>query len=121
MNLAELTAEQVGEWLTLTSYREGYDHDVEDEEDFEGIDYSAISELPFWKEVDTPIGLVKEVDSYGGEGQGEQYWMIISVVQGDVIRTFKLDGWYASYDGGYYDEFYEVIPELKTITVWEKA
>lgn len=120
VNLADLTEEQVGEWLTKISYEQGYEDEWEEESPC--IDFSAISELPTWRDpLETPIGIVKEVDEYGGEGQGDQYWKIYSVTQGETVRSFKLDGWYASYDGGYYDEFYEVKPELKTITVWEKA
>ncbi len=58
--------------------------------------------------------------SYGGEGQGDEYWLVISVSDGETTRYFRRDGWYASYDGGYLDgESYEVKPQEKMITVYE--
>jgi hypothetical protein len=68
----------------------------------------------------TPIGVLTLVDSYGGEGQGDDYWMVLKLTQGDVVRTFKMNGYHVSHDGSYYDgPFVEVTPKLKTITVWE--
>ena len=38
----------------------------------------------------------------GGEGDGDDYHIIIRVTgQDSSIRTFKRNGWYASHDGGY--------------------
>jgi hypothetical protein len=56
----------------------------------------------------------------GGEGQGDQYHMVIRLTQGDVSRTFKMQGWYASHHGHEFDgPFTEVSKKKKTITVWE--
>ncbi len=58
--------------------------------------------------------------SYGGEGQGDQYWMVVSVSDGTTTRYFRRDGWYASYDGGYLDgDTYEVRPAERLVTVYE--
>jgi hypothetical protein len=56
----------------------------------------------------------------GGEGDGEEYWAVFSVSNGDETRYFKADGWYASYEGGYieWENFFEVRSEKKTIDVW---
>jgi hypothetical protein len=60
------------------------------------------------------------VTSYGGEGGGDQYWMVISVSDGETTRYFRKDGWYASYDGGYLDgETYEVTPKERTVVFYE--
>ncbi|MBO0676908.1 hypothetical protein JRC04_05485 [Mycolicibacterium sp. S2-37] len=69
------------------------------------------------------IGTVRKVEDFGGEGQGDQYWIVISITDADGnVRYFQRDGWYASYDGGYYEgPTFEVRPEEKTITVWVKA
>jgi hypothetical protein len=69
------------------------------------------------------FGTLSGVEEYGGEGQGEDYWFIFKVLgpQGNV-RFFKRDGWYASYDGGYYDgPTFEVKPVEKLVTVYEKV
>lgn len=60
------------------------------------------------------------VDRYGGEDQGSDYWSVYSFSDGMQVVFIKFDGWYASYDGSTYEEFYEVQPVEKTITVFEK-
>jgi hypothetical protein len=60
------------------------------------------------------------VDRYGGEDQGSEYWSVYSFSDGMQVVFIKFDGWYASYDGSTYEEFYEVKPVEKTITVFEK-
>lgn len=60
------------------------------------------------------------VKSFGGEGEGDQYWMVISISDGETTRYFRKDGWYASYDGGYLDgETYEVTPQERLVTFYE--
>lgn len=65
------------------------------------------------------LGKVVTVEDYGGEGQGDTYYSVKHFVDHDVyIRT---DGWYASYEGGTYDQGYgyEVRPQEKTVIVYE--
>ena len=65
--------------------------------------------------------VVKTVDSYGGEGQGDDFWVVVSVEkEGEVTRYVKNVGWYASYDGGYFDSTKgtEVFPFKKVTTSW---
>lgn len=124
MNLAELSAHDVGVFLVKLSYEQGHNWGEEDPEEVDYLNYSAISELETWENngngVETSLGLLKEIDDYGGEGKGDEYWKVYSLTQGRVTRTFKLDGYWQSYSGGEYDEFYEVTPEPKTITVWKR-
>lgn len=64
------------------------------------------------------MGDVKVVDQYGGEGMGDDYWMVVYFEKFDTY--IRLDGWYASYDGGTLDgDPYIVEPRQKTITVYE--
>lgn len=60
------------------------------------------------------------VERYGGEDQGSDYWSVYSFSDGMQVVFIKFDGWYASYEGSTYEEFYEVQPVEKTITVFEK-
>jgi hypothetical protein len=66
----------------------------------------------------TPFGMLYFVDSYGGEGEGDQYWYVFKVA-GPVNRFFKVDGYYQSYSGGEYDNLYEVFPKQVQVTQWE--
>lgn len=62
----------------------------------------------------------KVVSAFGGEGEGDQYWMVVSVSDGETTRYFRKDGWYASYDGGYLDgDVYEVAPKEKVVVFYE--
>jgi hypothetical protein len=62
----------------------------------------------------------EEVDRYGGEDQGSDYWSVYSFTDGMEVVFIQFQGWYASYEGSTYQEFYEVQPVEKTITVFEK-
>lgn len=131
MNLAETSAHDVAMFLVKLSYEQGNNWDDEDPEEVGGpesygyLNYQAIGNIDTWGDngngVETSLGTLKEIDSYGGEGRGEEYWKVFSLTQGTTTRTFKLDGYYSSYSEGGYDEFYEVTPELKTITVWTRV
>lgn len=59
-------------------------------------------------------------DRYGGEDQGSDYWSVYSFSNDKEVVFIKFDGWYASYEGSTYEEFYEVQAVEKTITVFEK-
>jgi hypothetical protein len=60
------------------------------------------------------------VDQYGGEDQGSDYWSVYSFTDGMQVVFIKFNGWYASYEGSTYDNFFEVQPVEKMITVFEK-
>lgn len=64
------------------------------------------------------IGSYEVVDSYGGEGQGEIWYKVFHFTDHNVY--IRIDGFYQSYIG---TEFYsgygrEVVPQQKTITVF---
>lgn len=93
------------------------------EEQIDG-DWGIWEDLGYFREhnEDPNLGVVEGlgrgeyVDSYGGEGQGDERWVVIRF--GD--RYFRKDGYYASYDGTTWDgDFREVKPTQKTITVYE--
>ncbi|CPS09911.1 hypothetical protein I3U64_00365 [Mycobacteroides abscessus subsp. abscessus] len=62
------------------------------------------------------------VESFGGEGEGDQYWFVFKITDDNgEVRYFRRNGWYASFDGGYYDgPTEEVVAQEKTIIVWVK-
>ena len=60
-----------------------------------------------------------EVDSYGGEDQGSTYYRVYCF-QSDSEKVYiKFNGWYASHYGTEYQVFEIVIPQQRTITVYE--
>ena len=103
--------------------KEEYEIDPEDldsaELDDNGSVWSAVMEYEGKTyELDGYSG--KVVATYGGEGQGDQYWVVVSISDGETTRYFRRDGWYASYDGGYLDgPTSEVVPQEKVIVVYE--
>lgn len=54
-------------------------------------------------------------EQFGGEGQGDSYWVVFSCLYNEKERFYKVDGWYASYSG---HEFYDYSPvEVKSVPV----
>lgn len=68
------------------------------------------------------FGRIELEDTFGGEGQGDQYWFVFKITDDNgEVRYFRRDGWYASFNGGYYDgPTEEVVAQEKTIIVWVK-
>lgn len=66
---------------------------------------------------------IEQVDKYGGEDQGSDYWFVVSITDGTDTQYFKYSGHYNSWEGTEwydFDDFLkEVKPEEKTITVYE--
>lgn len=68
------------------------------------------------------LGIVKLVDEYGGEGQGDEYYFVFSVTDGDVTRFFKRHGYHVSHDGSYLEgPTTERTPVEKTVIVWQSV
>lgn len=66
------------------------------------------------------LGTVEVVDNFGGEGMGDHAHLVFRITNPDGVRHFKIDGYYASYDGTTWDgRLYEVKPVEKTVTVYE--
>lgn len=67
------------------------------------------------------VGAVKLVEQAGGEGEGDSAHLVFEVTDGDgVVKLYKMDGSYASYDGFYWDgPFTEAELVTKTIQVYE--
>jgi hypothetical protein len=70
----------------------------------------------------TEAGVVcRHEDNYGGEGQGDDYWSVYSFTRGDEKVYVKFDGWYASYNGAEFNEWFFVEPKEKVITVFDRV
>jgi len=101
--------------------REAYDIDEADDWSALSDNGSAWQEAKYESSEDTLDNLTaKVVSEYGGEGKGDQYWMVVSLSDGETTRYFRKDGWYASYDGGSLDgDTYEVKPAERLVTYYE--
>ena len=74
-----------------------------------------------WPQDDNDPFEYKGVDSYGGEGQGSNFYSVILIrnpVNHDEQYYVKFQGWYASYNGAEYQDWSFVEPKQKTITVY---
>jgi len=91
----------------------------------EGYDYWSgemwmHGDTPSPKEFDELYGLeFREIEQYGGEGQGEEYWTVyeFSNMNGDTAYV-KFEGWYASHHGSEFQELYLVRPKEVVKTEW---
>ena len=48
---------------------------------------------------------------FGGEGQGDDYWTVYSFTNGTDVVYVKFQGWYASYSGSEFTEWFFVEPK----------
>ena len=83
--------------------------------------YDEEEEIEFKNKLNEKGITCKAEEHFGGEGQGEDYWTVYSFTKGNDKVLIKFDGWYASYEGSTYEEFYEVKAEPKVITVYNKV
>ena len=72
----------------------------------QGNTYNALQEA----------GITTEcIDSYGGEGKGEGYWVVYEFSKDNESVYVQFDGWYTSYGGPEFAEWFFV--ELKKVEV----
>lgn len=96
-----------------------YSHPVK-VEDFNRVSVrNSLAEAVYDRdEIDIPgLGTVKLVDSYGGEGLGEEYWRVYEI-QGNF---YKADHFYSSYDVEPWHSdctWFPVIGREKVVTEW---
>lgn len=98
------------------------DNDVSAEQFFYHDVYSCADDIEDNDELKKEwekLGSYSVVEDFGGEGQGDTYYIIYKFIDHDVY--IKFDGWYASHAGAEYNKMYEVFPKEKTITVYETA
>lgn len=97
----KVTPEMLADWATEDYY--GHDN-----EDGDYVDEDSMKAL--MKE----FGSINSPESYGGEGEGETYYVVVYFKKHDVLM--KLDAHYQSYDGTdwSYTEFKEAMKVPKT-------
>lgn len=79
--------------------------------------YSDIYDSDDFKE--TGIGVAK-VASHGGEDEGSDYYSVYGFTKDDETVFIQFQGWYASYHGAEFEEYFEVEPKETTITVYNR-
>ena len=61
---------------------------------------------------------IEHVDNHGGEDEGSDYWSVYKFTKGGESVYVKFQGYYASYVGSEFNEWFFVEPQQKTITVY---
>jgi hypothetical protein len=86
---------------------------------------SEISEKTNWDDKETTQSRAefaeegitfKHEDNFGGEGMGDEYWSVYSFTDKTDKVYVQFNGWYQSYNGSEFTEFFFVEPkEVKVI------
>jgi hypothetical protein len=63
----------------------------------------------------------EHMDNHGGEGEGEDYWSVYKFTKGTAEVFVKFSGWYQSYIGSEFDEFFFVAPKEVMVTQYFKV
>lgn len=126
MKLFEISNEEFEEYLnnlfTNSMWFEDFDiwevaKTLENSHEYEGLSwddrgYKFLNEHPMFKGW-------KTVDSYGGEGKGEEYWVVNYFPA--VDKYARADAFYQSHHGtDDWSSIYVVVPKEKIVTVYEK-
>lgn len=67
------------------------------------------------------LGVVTGISQRGGEGQGDEYWIVFKIdFPSGETKLYRVNGWYSSYDGHEFDgDLHEVRPVEKLVTFYE--
>ena len=67
-------------------------------------------------------GITAELaDCYGGEGQGDKYWSVYKFSKGNEAVYVQFDGWYASYNGSEFNEWFFVEPKQVQVVQFSRC
>lgn len=60
-------------------------------------------------------------EDFGGEGEGDEYWTVIKVEDGEEVTFWQIPGWYSSDYGGEleFGNIFQVKSEKVLIDVWK--
>lgn len=114
--MEKLTFEQIIEHV-----QKYYDDSVEDFAFDDGNDFTKTGHS-FGDDYEChELGVMEEVERYGGEGMGDTWYSIKYFKDHDVY--IKVSGWYQSYNGTDFGDWNEACKEVrpveKTITVYK--
>ena len=116
----------------LIAFLEKY-HIYIDDYSYGDLDISAIADSPYYNtdiryDADTLVTIypflesLKNVEQHGGEGQGNQCWVIWQVDHSsDGITLLRHNGYYASHDGYEFYNLEQVLPALETRTIYRSV
>lgn len=64
---------------------------------------------------------IEHQDNYGGEGEGEDYWSVYKFTDKNTKEEcwVKFDGFYQSYNGSEFNEWFFVTPVERMVTFYE--
>lgn len=83
-------------------------------------EYDEESTVEFKKILVDNKVIVEFEDNHGGEGEGDDFWTVYSFTL-DTEKVFvQFDGWYASYNGSEYSEWFFVQPKEVMVTQYFK-
>lgn len=63
----------------------------------------------------------EHVDNYGGEEMGREYWSVYAFHDEAHVVYVKFDGWYESYNGSEYEEWFFVEPRQVQVTEFSRV
>jgi hypothetical protein len=63
----------------------------------------------------------EHMDNHGGEGEGEYYWSVYKFTKGADKVFVQFDGYYYSYEGSTFNEFFFVTPKEVMVTQYFKV
>ena len=82
-------------------------------------DGDLIEELSYIK---NPINgyAIKNIDAFGGEGEGDSIWNVFALYKDNKLLTFfKTEGYYDSWNGVEWDEGFNIVtPREKIVIEW---
>lgn len=129
--MSNLTPEEI-EKLILNNVEVEEPYEPEDwelDEEFTRGSWDDVEEFLYWSDwvgntdpqpvLELPdVGTVRKVADFGGEGKGDERWMVVSVTFLDgTVKLYRKEGYYASYDGTTWDEDFT----LREVTAQEKV
>jgi hypothetical protein len=111
--LAQKIQREIIDWYNSESVSD------EEAEYFEEVIDEFVDSISWGTSVTLPSGEAKEIEQKGGEGEGEEYWVVFRV--GDD-KFFRVEGYYTSWEGTNWEnaEVIEVEPAQVLVTVYKE-